>query len=360
LRLALIDNLIDFDIVKVANSVSYCSVTLPGNFSDLYATTVGVDYMIEFWRSPAQGAMQMEAVFFVRDISYEEDIKGNDLIILAGPDGNDLLDRRIIAYAAGTSYSDKTDYADDMMKAIVRENLGSLATDSDRNLTSLNFTVAGDISGAPSITKGFAWRNVLTVLSEIAAISAENDTELFFDVVPVVISSSSIGFEFRTFINQPGQDRTYDSNNPILFSKEWGNLYDPIMRFDYTSEANHVYGGGQGEGTDRTISEQVDLARVGLSVWNRREKFADARNETTSNGVANKAEEVLNESRPLKRFTGSLLDTPQARYGVDWFFGDKVEISYRGIQFQGIVKALRIKMDKEGNEIITAKVEVTD
>jgi len=177
--------------------------------------------------------------------------------------------------------------------------------------------------------------------------------------VPVVVSSSAIGFQFRTYTDQPGQDRTYDSNNPVMFSKEWGNLSDPILRYDYTAEANYVYGGGQGEEANRTISEQSDLPRIGLSVWNRREKFADARNETTANGVANKAEAVLNDNKPLKRFTGTLLDTPQSRYGVDWFFGDKVEVSYRGIQFQGIIKALKIKLDREGNEIITAKVEVT-
>ncbi len=358
-RLTILDNLIDFEIVKVVNSVSYCSVTLPGNFHETYQTLIGVDYMVEFWRSPAQGAMTLESVFFVREIVYEEDVKGNDIIILSGPDGNDLLDRRIVAYSAGSSQADKTDNADDMMKEIVTENLGSSATDSDRDLTDLNFTVAGDVSDGPSITKGFAWRNVLKTLTEIVYTSAENGTDLYFDVVPVVISSSEIGFDFRTYTNQPGQDRTYDTNNPVVFSKEWGNLANPVLYYDYTNEANYVYGGGQGEGADRTISEQSDTTRIGASVWNRRERFADARNEATANGVANKAEEVLNESKPFKRFTGTLLDTPQARYGVDWFFGDKVEVSYRGIQFQGIAKALRMKLDKQGNEILTVKVEVT-
>ena len=356
-RLTIVDNLIDFEIIKVVNSVSYCSITLPGNFHATYQTLIGVDYMVEFWRSPAQGAMQLESVFFVRDITYEEDIKGNDIIILAGPDANDLLDRRIVAYYAGSSQSSKTDNADDMMKEIILENFGSSAL-APRDITDLNFTIAGDISAAPSITKGFSWRNVLKVLQDIAYISEENGTNLYFDVVPKVISSSEIGFEFQTFTNQRGQDRTYDSNNPIMFSKEWGNLSEPILRYDYTREANFIYAGGQGEGDYRELAEASDDARIGTSVWNRREKFADARNEATSDGVANKAEEVLRENVPLKRFTGKLLDTPQARYGVNWFFGDKVEISYRDIQFQGIVRALRIKMDKEGNEIITAKVEV--
>jgi hypothetical protein len=356
-RLTLVDNLIGFEIVKVVNDISYCSVTLPGNFHATYKTMIDVDYMVEFWRHPAQGSMRLESVFFVRDIIYEEDFKGNDIIILAGPDGNDLLNRRIVAYAAGSSQSDKTNQADDMMKEIVTENLGSSAT-APRDLTDLNFTVAGDVTAAPSITKAFSWRNVLDVLQDIVAISAENGTDLYFDVVPVVISSSEIGFEFRTYTDQPGQDRTYDSKSPVIFSKEWGNLAQPMLRYDYTKEANLIYGGGQGEGDYRTIAEVSDVTRIGSSVWNRREKFADARNEPTADGVSNKAEEVLNENKPLHRFTAKLLDTPQTRYGVDWSFGDKVVVSYRDIQFQGVAKALRIRLDKEGNEILEVKVEV--
>jgi hypothetical protein len=223
MRLGYVINMVDGWV----NDISYCSVTLPGNFHATYKTMIDVDYMVEFWRHPAQGAMRLESVFFVRDIIYEEDFKGNDIIILAGPDGNDLLNRRIVAYAAGSSQSDKTNQADDMMKEIVTENLGSSAT-APRDLTDLNFTVAGDVTAAPSITKAFSWRNVLDVLQDIVAISAENGTDLYFDVVPVVISSSEIGFEFRTYTDQPGQDRTFmTANRPSSSARNgatWHNL----------------------------------------------------------------------------------------------------------------------------------------
>jgi hypothetical protein len=208
-RLVFLDNLIKFEMVKVVNSVGSCSMTLPSNFHESIKDVIGLDYMLEFWRSPTGGSMYLESVFFVRDIVYEEDVRGNDVVILSGPDGNDLLDRRIIGYVAGSSQADKTNQADDMMKEIVRENLGSSATVPARNLTDLNFTVAGDTSSAPSITKGFAWQNVLKVLQDIAFISAENGIYLYFNVVPLIISSSEIGFDFRTYIDQPGQDRTY-------------------------------------------------------------------------------------------------------------------------------------------------------
>jgi hypothetical protein len=356
-RLTVIDNLIEFKIVRVVNSPSYCSVTIPSDFDDRFETTIGVDYMVEFWRSPAEGGKQLETVFFVREIIYEEDVKGVDTITLTGPDGIDLLNRRIVAYDAGTSQTQKTDNADDMMKEIVRENLGSSATDSDRDLSGIDFTVAKDDTAGPSITKGFAWRNVLSVLQELSAISEEAGTNLYFDIVPIIINMG-VGFEFRTFIDQPGQDRTYDTNNAIIFSKEWGNLEEPVLTFDYDKEINYVYGGGQGEEADRYITEQSDATRIGNSIWNRREGFVDARNESTQTAVQNKTKGALREGQPQARFTANLLDTPQARYGVDWSFGDKVEISYAGLQFQGIVRALKIEMKRGGEEEIKVKVEV--
>jgi hypothetical protein len=356
-RLALVDNVVGFDIVRVANAISYCSVTLPGNFHEEFNIAASVDWVVEFWRSPEQGGNSQEATFFVREIAYEEDQGGSDLLVLAGPDATELLDRRIVAYAAGSSQSEKTDYADDMMKDIVRENLGSAATDSDRDLSDFGFTVAADTGSGPSITKGFAWQKVLKVLQDISRISEENGTRLFFSVVPVV-SGPDINFEFRTYINQPGQDRTYDSGDPIIFSKEWGNLKDPRLHFDYLGESNYVYGGGQGEGSDRYITEQSDDVRVGSSIWNRREAFADARSEATQAAVQSRAKEVLRGGSPRVRFTGTLLDTPQARYGVDWFFGDRIVVSYRGLQFNGTVRAIRLSLGGDGKERVDAKVEV--
>ena len=354
-RLALLENLIDFEIVRVANAVSYCRVTLPGTFDQ---NLFGLDYMVEFWRAPVGGINRLETVFFVRKITYTEDSSGNDVIILSGPDANDLLLRRIAAYDAGTSETSKSDYADDMMKEIVSENLASDATDSDRDLSGLNVTVAGDSSLGPGVEKGFAWRNILDTLIDIAGMAKETGTRLYFDMVPVVVSASEIGFDFQTFIEQRGQDRTYDTDNPVMFSKEWGNLSDPELEYDYTEEYNYVYAGGQGEGADRLIEEQEDRVRIGHSVWNRREKFADARHLGTSSKVAYLAREKLQEGKPKKRFVCSLLDTPQARYGVDWGFGDKVEVSYRDIQIQGVISALRLTLDSGGNEKIDAKLDI--
>ena len=119
-----------------------------------------------------------------------------------------------------------------------------------------------------------------------------------------------------------------------------------------------MYTGGQGEEAEREIVEVSDAARIGMSPWNRREGFADARNESTTAGVTAKGNEVLAAGRPRLRFSASLKDTELARYGMEWEFGDRVTASYRGRQFDGMIKAVTIGVD--GDESIGARIEVEE
>jgi hypothetical protein len=354
-RLVLLDNIVNLEMVRTVNAMGACRVTLPGTFDQ---SLIGLDSMVEFWRAPVGGKLVLETVFFIRQISYTEDISGNDVVVIEGPDANDLLNRRIVAYAAGTSQADKSDYADDMLKEIVDENLGSSATDSDRDLSGLEFTIAADVSRALGIEKGFSYREMMPLLQDIADMSSEGGIDLYFDVVPKIISTTQIGFEFQTFVDQRGRDRTYDSGNPVVFGKEWGNLYQPRLNYDYTYEWNYVYAGGQGEKADRIIEERSDSERIGASVWNRREKFVDCRDIATSDGALYRAEQKLKEGQPIFKFTASLLDTEQARYGLDWKFGDKVVIAYRGIQMTATIQSLRLMIDESGKEEIDVKMEI--
>ena len=83
---------------------------------------------------------------------YQQDWQHGDLVTIktGSPDTvtitavslDDLLMRRVIAYKSGTSQSDKTDFADDMIKEYVDENLLN-ATDTDRNLPARPIIIIG-------------------------------------------------------------------------------------------------------------------------------------------------------------------------------------------------------------------------
>lgn len=288
-----------------------------------------------------------------------ENEAGNEVLHFGGVDQNDLLDRRIVAYAAGTTFADITDEANRMLATIVDRNMGPNAFVDEagrpRAYDPDHFSVATAASGiAPSVSRRFAWRDVFPILQEIADTSRDLGTPLYFDIV----STGPARFEFRTYVNVRGVDRTITTGlNPVVFSKELKNLDSPSMREDWSNEHNYVWGGGQGEEEDRVIDPEDDVFRMHRSIWNRREVFQDAREEDTILGVANKAFRRMQHDRPRLRFTGRLLDTPVSRYGIDWSFGDKVTARYHG-EYDGIVDAVRHMIDNEGVEDLTARLEV--
>lgn len=355
-RLALLNgDFIDLEYVISLHQIGACSILLPGDFDrDLLA----IDNMIEIEREPDGGMMYLERAFFLRRRRRWTDNQGQRFYQIGGLDGLYLLNGpgRIIANAAGSSQASKTDQADDMMKAVVREQMGTSAA-AARQWNSSHFSVQADLAAGPSITKAFAWREVLRVLQDLAGAADAAGTPVYFDVVPVEPGK----FEFRTFTGQPGQDRTYpNGNNPIVFSEEFGNLAEPDLEEDYSDEVTYVYCGGQGEGTARTIVEVEDATRSGRSIWGRREAWQDARQDTSTNGITAAANARLAEGKPKIRFGAKLLDVPGSVYGKDWRWGDKVSCIDEGQQHDGIVKVVRVKVDKDGKEDIDARVEVEE
>jgi len=356
-RLALLERAVSFWIQRVENEIGAFQVVLPGS---VYDNLLRLDGMVEFWRAPAGGSLGLEGVGLARVFDYADDENGLEYTVIEGPDQNDLLGRRIVAYAAGTAYASKADYADDLIKAIWSENYGSSATDSDRDLSGLGLSVQADSSLGESITKGFSWRDALKTIQEVAQASAQAGTAVYFDLVPYLVSNSQIGFRFMTTTGQLGIDHTASSGSPAFFGKMWGNLNKGRLRVDYWDEATVVYAGGQGEGSSREIVELEDTNRSKASIWNRREIFADARNESTTAGVTAKARAVLEENKPRKTLGGDLLDTPQTRYGRDWHFGDKVTIDHRGQQYDARVTSVRVGLDSNKAEIFEARYEVDE
>ena len=316
------------------------------------------DRLIHFHRQPEGGEDRLEMVGLLKYWDWFEVAPGADRLRLGGPDQVDLLDGRIIAFASGTSQARKTAPADDLIKAVIRENMGSLAPLTEANrpraFPPAHFTVSGDTSLAPSVTRSFSWRNVLDVIQEIADTSRDLGTPLFFDLIP----STGATFDFRTYINIRGIDRTLPGVASVVFSREYGNLTDPFLREDWRDERNYVWGGGQGQGSARVIDPEKDLDRIFQSIWGKREIFQDAREESTILGVANKAFERLQSERPRITFRGQLLDTSRARYGVDWDFGDKVTVRYRRREFYGDVRSVTVTIDASGLETVRAILEV--
>jgi hypothetical protein len=350
-RIGVIDGFVSLQWMHVINDRGRFTLTMPKTYDAL----LGVDRRVSIWRKPVGGAMYREFYGLMRSFSYQTDEAANDLTVVSGPSFKDLLDRRIVAYASESAQATETNEADDAIKAIVRENLGATATDTARAINASYFSVEADLALGPSITKAFSYRNVLTTLREISDMAREAGTEIYFDFE----HTNDSAFVFRTYKRQTGADRTATAAiSPVVFSVEFGNLRSPTYTIDWDSEANYIYAGGQGVQADRIIKTATDATRSGMSLFGRSELFMDARNDSTEAGVTNTAKAGVIEHRPAKNFTATIVDTDRARYGRDWYFGDRVTASYRGLQFDCLIRALSGSVDSGGNEQINARLEL--
>jgi hypothetical protein len=340
---------ISFSVAKVANKIGAFSLTLGGNFN---TNPFKLDGLIEFWRNG-----QWINTGMLRNFEYWQDNEGTDYITISGPDTIDILQRRIERFQAGQVYSDKTDYADDMMKEIVDEHFGSSAG-TGRDLSDY-ISVAPDASLGYSLSKGIAYRNVYDLLIEIAETSRENDLPIYFDLVPYLSSANQIKFRFETYLYQPGIDRTTISDQ-VVFGTNYDNISEPHLEYDFTEEVSMVLGGGAGEGTNRYTVFVMDNERVQESPYNRREAFADVRNGYPNVLTDDKAAQEVRAGRPVVRFSGTLKDIPPTRYGIEWNWGDRIIMQYRDIQAEAVVSAVVFKVDSSGKETIDARFALDD
>ena len=361
-RLALLDRTGGFAVSRVASAIGATVITLPPSYDGLF----GLDYILEYWRKPAGGSMKFFNAYFTRKWRYE-DASGNELTLLWGYDANYLLSGRIVAYDAGSAQALLTDHADDAMKIIAIDALGADAG-AGRILTSVGggVTIAAELAAAVSMTKGVSWRKVLDVFQDLAAASRAGGTNLYFDMVPSFTSAGLIAWTFQTFTTLRGKDRTQDSDNPLFFGRTWGNLEGGYYEIDHTDEYNYVYGRGQGFGAARygsggTACDAPDTGRMGASIWNRREEYcnASAGGEGGSEAATlADAKARLEQGRPAWRAGGTLLDTPQARYGVDFDFGDQVTVELRHKQVDSEISAVSFAVDGSGQERAEFRFEV--
>jgi hypothetical protein len=339
----IISNFSRLEYGRAENKVGFLTLDLDPNANPALLSLFRVDAILEPWRQVGANAPYLdgESVFFLRKKGRAIDGQGREVIRLTAYDANYLLDGHNAAYSAGAAQVTKASVAlDNMMKAAVRENLGALATDTTRDL-SARLTVQADLTLAPTSNKDFSRRQILTTLQEMANDSLQKGTYLAFDVVYV----SPGVLEFRTYTGQRGVNHGRTSGNQVLISRERKNFELPELIEDHTEEYNYIYAGGQGVGSDRVICTATNAAAVGLSPWNRREKFIDARNTATTASVQAEADAGLQANRARKTLTGEIIDTAGCLDGVHYRWGDVVYAEAWGDGFDAHLNALHVTIE---------------
>jgi hypothetical protein len=367
-----------------------------------------VDWRVQVMRSPKHGApMREEQTYWLRKPEiYKRETDGVEIIRFYGRDGKDLLRRRYVIQAAGFSQTRKTDFIDDMMKEIVREQMlyGSAldetgVVDNTRAYPEDEFLVQGEVSLGPSITATFADRQVLDVLKELQDASFQlneddplSNSRIYFDVIPFdaqgrveyILDEDCVaildedgwelldeesaetraiqGFKFVTFADLRGQDRT---ESALVFSVENDNLEGPDWTQDFFEEENSIIVKGFGRGDSRAFERVDDAQRIGASRWNLNEGYEDASTEPDQDNLADFGYARLHEGRPKEEIDATFLnvpggpDTPRSLYGVDWDLGDLLPVEYAGKRFNVEVMIVYVSVDQDGLETITGRSDIS-
>lgn len=338
------------EYVRTVNQVGALTLTidsryLPINLLDNRGM-VRRDLRIIVFRQPAGAAMEMDAdaIWFVRNIRRTRS-RISDVYTIEAVCQNHLLKRRIVAYDAAKAETEKTAPIDNIMKAVVRENF-TAATDTTRNISDIQ--VDADTSEAPSVTKVLARREVLSLLQELAEEAAAQiaalNQYLSFDLVPLGVNN---GFMFRTFINQRGVDRRLT----FKLGEQYKNIGDMSIEYRTIDEKTRIYAGGEGQKDDRFIVQADNMQSIGASPYNVIEYFNDGSNGETVAAVTTEAYQDLWKQRALTILDAAIIESPSARYGVDYGFGDRVMPEMFGLSFDSRVASVRVAVDNAGETI---------
>lgn len=353
-RLAVLDSWTSLVYSRAVNAPSLLTLEMPA--AELDWRWLRRDLRLEVWRSLDGGPeyLDTETVWLLRGRRTWQTKQRTTMLQLRAKPAICLLDRRIIAAAAGSAQSQKTGAADNVLKAFVREQLGASAISVARRWDAL-LAVASDTGLAPTTYKAAAWRNLLKTLQEVALASTTSGTPLFFDV----ISPYAGALEFRTYVQTRGIDHSFSGIRPVVVSPERDNLVEPSIDEDWNDEATYIYAAGQGQDDLRLIVPASDTARIGASPFGRIERFVNASQAETSALLQQEANAALRDARPRRNFAGKLQDTEGTRYGRDWAWGDRIMAEYNGEQWTCRVDAIQVSV-KDGRETISAALRAED
>jgi len=241
------------------------------------------------------------------------------------------------------------------MRAIVRENLGSSATDTARDLTSAGFEVEADTGSASSLDMAFAWKNVLRTLQDVARAAWEKNGErVYFGVIP---QGSGWSAKFQVRVGWWSADHRYPdgTHGALMFGPGFGNVSSLRLGLDRRREFNYVYAGGRGEEDDRLIVEVESTTLLNDSSLNRREMFFDGRSYDTSDRLTSAANARLRDGRPL-RVAEATVDKPSRDYGVTWWFGGLLTVIYGRESFDAVAHKVRLSL-ADGEERLQVWLE---
>jgi len=326
---------------------------------EFMSQNIATEWRLEVYRSTSGGELVRvgDTQWIVKLVRYKADEQSETTLHVLAYDAMYILDKRIVAYVDGTPYTSKTMPADDMIKSIVRENLGALATDYRRDLSEW-LIVDADTSSAPVVTKSeFGMQKVMPVLNDICQLSEAAGMYLSYDI----IYDESIGkLVFKTYTQQRGANHGSKSPSPIYLSHHTDptnvmgdGLNYASIEIDASDERSYIYSGRQ-SGEVNAIFEEIgnDIA-LDSGPFARTEDFITTGESVEYNDVMTEAHAWLQEKFRNLIMNAHIQDTNDMQFGLDYGFGDVLAFRYLGTTINIHLDEFKIVLDGDGKEDIS-------
>jgi len=347
------DNFTSLVVSHRINSIDTCNFSISDD--DPRIDLFELDGQIEVYRSYPEFGVDWYLEFegLHRTFTRQTFENGNRYFTSFSRGYNDLLNRRLVAYYAGSDQASKSGIGESVMKEYVDENCGPGATAPPRLSDGViaGFTVEADSAAGDTWEGSKAYINILSVLQDIA-----NKAGIDFKVR----GNGAAQFIFRTYDGQLGDDRSVaglDSvtglngagNAPVIFTLNRGNMGDPTYSLKRMNEGNFCFVLGEGVEGERDVVDRSDPVAISDSPWNRIEFSRDARNRSTTTGYEDAGDAALVEFQAEETFSFKPIQVESTLYGRDYFFGDIITGRYASIEKNKKLIGMDISVNDQGD-----------
>lgn len=332
LTIKTIDDCISVQAARSFNTDGSATIVVP----DYYAPALfRMHTRMKLWRHDYDGIPHNfgQTIWFLKKADRDYSAR---TISLSFVDAFAMLRGRLVGYTADGTYANKTleEYhidtfdnrlrTDNMMRAYVRENMGSLALDGARFIASLEIEADKNLGAYGE--KQAAWAELGATLSDLARISSAKGVDLYYDLFP----RDDGTFLFKVWKGLRGLDRGSASENPLVLTEESGLIADVHGIDDWTEVASFGYVLGFDTGGSQVIRE------VENQFISRGDPFG--RIETTVNVADTDVDSVLDDAgiaalvgkRARRIITCKVVENSSLSFGRDLDYGDSVVVQVGG------------------------------
>lgn len=321
-----LDKIVECIYARAENDTGEMTLVLP---DDIYAPSLFRPYsqiLIQRSLPNKPPYIDLQTPWFVIEGPYADLAPdGKRLMVVECIDALGLiLNGANVAYQQYSDQAYKQGYATDLAKAIVRENRGSLATDTSRDISSWMSVDDDDQLGAFISAMSFDRLQVLDALQKIAQASAESATPIWMGFDILIDDPYTSHLIFRTYTGQRGLDHRLTGGGKILvLSATKGSLSAVRSGSSFRDSASYIYAGGASVGDLKPIETAENVILSGLSPFGRRERYVDTQ-APDADALGQEAMAALRRFRPRRYMEAQAVEVVGAMRGVDWDYGDYV------------------------------------